>query len=80
MVSVKVDCATRPNRSVYAVNFLFIRNSNLNILTIFYQCSIVYYYRDGKIKLRTLAMRERFDRHAGINLKNIQNNIIKTFF
>ena len=79
MISVKVDCATRLNRSVYAVNFQFIRYSSLNVLSLCYQYSIVYNYRDGKIKLRTMAMRELFDRHTGIDLKNILLQVLADY-
>jgi hypothetical protein len=59
LVSVKVDGASRLDRSVLGVN--------------------IQYINDGKIVLRTLAVRELFEKHTSSHLRDVILDILKEF-
>lgn len=57
LISLKLDCCTRLDRSILGVNYQFVDD-------------------DGKINLRTLAMKEIFVRHTSENLKQMVYDIL----
>jgi hypothetical protein len=59
IISLKVDCAKRLNRSMLGINVQFVKN--------------------GKIHLRTLAMREVTAKHTGEHLKEMMTSVLRNY-
>ena len=59
IISLKVDCAKRLNRSLLGINVQFVK--------------------EGKIQLRTLAMREVTVKHTGEHLKEMMISILRNY-